>query len=141
MNKRAMVYLGVVLAAAALTLPSFGQYGGGGWMGRHGRADTRQSLDDQVKHLTKELNLSEDQQTKVKSILQDQQKQMSSLKQDSSLSPEDRRAKFEEIKKNASQQIRAVLNEEQQKKYDELQSKHGNWREHRKGSTRPSDLQ
>jgi Spy/CpxP family protein refolding chaperone len=102
---------------------------------------TEQSVDDRVKHLTKELNLTEDQQAKIKSVLEDEQKKMSSLKQDSSLSREDRRTKFEEIRKNTSQQIRAILNEDQQKKYDELQSKRGNWREHRKGSTPPSDQQ
>jgi len=143
MNKRAIVYLGIVVTAAALALPSLAQYGGGGQVGhpegRHGRMGKEQSVDDRLKHLTKELNLTEDQQSKVKSILGDEQKQLSALRQDSSLSQEDRRAKFEETKKNTSQQIRALLNEDQQKKYDELQSERGNWKEHRKGSTPPSD--
>jgi periplasmic protein CpxP/Spy len=141
MNKRAIVCLGVVLTVAAL--PSFGQYGSGGQTnrpeGRHERMGREQSVDDRVKHLTKELNLTEDQQAKVKSALEDEQRKISSLKQDSSLSREDRRTKFEEIRKNTSQQIRAILNEDQQKKYDELQSKRGNWREHGKGSRPPSD--
>ncbi len=145
MNKRAIVCLGVVLTVAALALPSFAQYGSGGRTGhpegRHDRMGREQSVDDRVKHLTKELNLTEDQQAKIKSILEDEQKRMSSLKQDSSLSREDRHTKFEEIKKSTSQQIRVMLNEDQQKKYDELQSKHGNWKEHRKGSTPPSDQQ
>src|SRR5690348_1827288 len=120
MNKRAIVCLGVVLTVTAL--PSFGQYGSGGQTGhpegRHERMGREQSADDRVKHLTKELNLTEDQQAKIKSVLEDEQKKMSSLKQDSSLSREDRRTKFEEIRKNTSQQIRTILNEDQQKKYD-----------------------
>ncbi len=143
MNKRAIVYLGVVVTVAALALPSVAQYSGGGQVGhpegRHGRMGKEKSVDDRVRHLTKELNLTEDQQTKIKSILEDEHKQLSSLKQDSSLSQEDRHTKFEETKKNTSKQIRAILNEDQQKKYDELQSKRGSRKEHKKGSTPPSD--
>jgi len=143
MNKRGIVCLGIVLTVAAV--PSFGQYGSGGQTGhpkgRHERMGREQSVDDRVKYLTKELNLTEEQRARIKSALEDEQKWMSSLKQDSPLSPEDRRAKFEEIKKDTSQQIRRILNKDQLKKYDELQSKHGNWREHRKSSTPPSDQQ
>src|SRR5262249_52118822 len=142
MNKRAIVYLGVVVTAAALALPSLAQYGGGGQVGhpegRHGRMGHEHSVDDRGKHPTKELKLTEDQQSKAKTILEDQQKQLSALRQDSSLSQEDRHAKFEETKKSTSQQIRALLNDDQQKKYDELQRKRGNRKEHRKGSTPPS---
>ncbi len=139
MNKRAIVYLAVVVTVAALALPSLAQYGGGGRAGHPEGGHGRMGVDDRVKHLAKELNLTEDQQTKIKAILEDEHKQLSSLKQDTSLSPEERRTKFEETKKNTSQQIRALLNEDQQKKYDELHSKRGTWKEHRKGSTPPSD--
>ena len=81
--------------------------------GRHGQMGMP-SVDDHVKHLTKELNLTEDQQAKVKSLLEEQQKQMAALRQDSTLSPEDRRAKFQEIHQKTSQEIREALNKDQQ---------------------------
>lgn len=77
----------------------------------------------QVQHLTKELNLNSDQQSKVKSILEDQQKQMQALRADKSLSSTDKRAKFTDLHKNTSSQIRALLNDDQQKKFDQLQQK------------------
>ena len=43
---------------------------------RHMGRRPMQSVDDQLKHLTKKLNLSDDQQTKLKPILEDQRKQM-----------------------------------------------------------------
>jgi hypothetical protein len=73
--------------------------------------------------LTKKLNLTSDQQSKVQSILQSEKSQMESLHQDSSMSQQDRRAKMMDIHKTSSDQIRALLDSNQQKKWDEMQSK------------------
>ena len=54
------------------------------------------TVDDQLKHLTKKLNLSDDQQAKLKPILEDQRKQMDGIRNDSSLSREDRFSKMQE---------------------------------------------
>ncbi len=132
MRKRAITFLQVALAVTALALPSFAQSGGEADRkgGRHGHMGMP-SVEDHVKHLTKELNLTEDQQAKVKSILEEQHKQIASLRQDSTLSPEDRRAKFQEIHQKTSQEIREALNKDQQSKFDEVESKHkGRMKEH-----------
>jgi hypothetical protein len=92
-----------------------GHRGGGHW--------GAPSADQRLERLTKRLNLSADQQTKIKPILEDQQKQMESLRQDSSVSPQDRHAKMAELQQSSSGQIRAVLNEDQQKKFDKMQEK------------------
>jgi periplasmic protein CpxP/Spy len=76
-----------------------------------------------VEHLTKKLNLSAEQQSKIQGLLKDEQSQMQNLRQDTSTSKEDRRSKFMEVHKNTDDQIRATLNPDQQKKWDEMQSK------------------
>lgn len=73
--------------------------------------------------LAKRLNLSSDQQSKVEGILKSQQSQMQGLRSDTSVSQEDRRSKMMEIHKSSNDQIRALLNEDQQKKWDEMQSR------------------
>ena len=73
--------------------------------------------------MAKHLNLSADQQAKVKDILSSEQAQMQKLHQDSSLSQEDRRSKMMDLHKTSNDQIRALLNPDQQKKFDEMQNK------------------
>ena len=82
------------------------------------------SVDERVQHLTKALNLTTDQQAKVKSILEDQKNQMASLKQDTSMSQQDRRAKFQAIHQDTQQKIQAVLTDEQKAKFAEMQARH-----------------
>jgi len=90
-----------------------------GWHG-HRRMP---NADQQLKHMTKMLNLTEDQQAKIKPLLEDRQQKFSALMQDSSLSREDRRAKFQEIATASQQQIRANLTPDQLKTMDEMRAK------------------
>jgi Spy/CpxP family protein refolding chaperone len=91
--------------------------GHGGRGGRGGRMDP----DQQVKALSDKLSLSKDQQSKVRSIYTDQQKQMQSLMQDQSMSREDKRARFEQMRSDTDSQIRSVLTGDQQQKFDTMQ--------------------
>jgi hypothetical protein len=83
----------------------------------HGRLDPA----ERTAHLTK-LNLTSDQQAKVLQILQSEQSQMQSAHQDSSTSQQDRHAKMMDIRKSTDAQIRAVLDSNQQKQWDEMQA-------------------
>jgi periplasmic protein CpxP/Spy len=94
---------------------------------RHGPPDPA----ERTKELTKRLNLTPDQQTKVLDALQSQHSQMESLRQDSSLSQQDRRAKMMEIHKSTDEQIRGLLDSTQQKKWDEMQARHERGMENR----------
>jgi len=80
--------------------------------------------------LTKQLNLTSEQQPKVLEILKSEQSQMENLRSDSSLSQADRRSKMMEIHKASDDQIRALLNSDQQKKWDEMQSRREQWQGH-----------
>ena len=79
---------------------------------------------ERTRELTKQLNLTSDQQTKVQDIYESARSQMESLRHDSSLSQDERRSKMMEIHKNADAQVRGVLDSTQQKKWDEMQARH-----------------
>jgi Spy/CpxP family protein refolding chaperone len=87
--------------------------------------------------LTKHLKLTADQQPKVLDILKSEQSQMESLRSDASTSRDDRRSKMMDIHKASDDQIRALLDSNQQKKFDEMQAKRERWQGRRGGSTPP----
>ena len=119
--KRSLVrFLAVAFAFAALSLPALAQNTGEGQGMRHGMP----SVDERLQHLTKMLNLSSDQQAKVKTILEEQRDQMTALKGDTSMSQQDRRAKFQSIHQDAHQKIEGVLNDEQKTKFEQMQTHH-----------------
>ena len=93
-----------------------GQAGPGGK--GHARFDPSKRAEMMAKH----LNLNADQQAKVTDILKSEQTQMESVHADASLSQQDRRSKMMDIHKTSNDQIRALLNPDQQKKWDEMQS-------------------
>jgi protein CpxP len=88
--------------------------------------------------LTRHLNLTPDQQTKVRQTLESARSQMESVHQDSSLSQPDRHAKMMEIHRNTDAQIRGLLNATQQKKFDEMQARREHRMEERREGQPPS---
>ena len=84
--------------------------------------------------LTKHLKLTSDQQPKVLDILKSEQSQMQTLRSDSSTSQEDRRSKMMDLHKTSDDQIRALLDANQQKKWDEMQSRHERWQGRHEGA-------
>jgi Spy/CpxP family protein refolding chaperone len=96
----------------------------------HGGPDPAQ----RTQELTKQLKLTSDQQTKVQDILTSERSQMDSLRQDNSQPQQDRRAKMMDIHKTSDTQIRALLDSDQQKKWDAMQAKREQWMQgHRPG--------
>jgi len=79
--------------------------------------------DEQLKHLTKQLDLTADQQTQIKPLLENQQQQAMQLRQDQSLSQPDRRTKMMAIHEDTKSKIEAVLNDTQKQKYEAMQAK------------------
>jgi Spy/CpxP family protein refolding chaperone len=103
-----------------------------GRAGHHmGRHRGMPSADDQLKHLTGKLNLSDDQHAKLKPILEDQHKQMQQLWSDDSLSRQDRFSKMRELRESTDTQIKSVLNEDQQKKFDQMREAQRSHMRHR----------
>lgn len=70
--------------------------------------------------LAEKLNLTEDQQAKVKSILVDQHQQMRAIMDDSSLSQEDKKSKMQSLRDATHSKIREILNDDQKQKFDQM---------------------
>jgi hypothetical protein len=78
------------------------------------------SIDDQVRTLADQLNLSADQQAKVKSALEDQHTQAMTVVQDSSLAREDKIEKIHALREATITKVRTSLNDDQKKKFDQM---------------------
>jgi periplasmic protein CpxP/Spy len=86
-----------------------------------GQMDGRmRSSDDLVKELTTKLNLTADQQAKVKSILEENHQKMQTTMKDESLSQADKHAKMKEMHDAVHAQVRDVLTDEQKPKFDAM---------------------
>jgi hypothetical protein len=80
------------------------------------------TIDDRVKGLAKTLELNEAQQSAVKAILVQRQQETLRLRLDPSISGDARIAQFRALQVRTVERIRAVLNDEQKKRYDPLAS-------------------
>jgi Spy/CpxP family protein refolding chaperone len=78
------------------------------------------SVDDQVKNLTERLNLTADQQAKIKPILEDNRSQIMKVMQDDSMSREDKMAKGRGIREATNGKIRELLTDDQKKQFDDM---------------------
>ncbi len=87
----------------------------------------RHGPEQELARLSEELQLNDDQKAKIKPLLEDEHKQLVALRQDSSLSSDEKRAKFRSIREETFNQIRPILTADQQKKLQEMQqkAKHG----------------
>ena len=84
-----------------------------------GMQDDVPSADDLLKILTTRLDLTDDQQARVKPMLQDLHDATVKISQDQSLSREDRLARVRPIRYKARDQIREILNDEQKKRLEQ----------------------
>ncbi len=118
----------VLLCSVSLVLPALAQTGSTDGapppaQGQQGQRGGRGGSPEQrLEMMTKELNLSADQQVKVKAILEDGRTKMMAAR-DPNASREDQRAKMMELRKTESSNIKAVLDDGQKAKYDEMEKR------------------
>jgi periplasmic protein CpxP/Spy len=90
----------------------------------------------------KELNLTPEQQADMKSIRENMKQQAQAIKNDSSLTADQKKAKFKELRKSSHEQMMAKLTPDQQAKFKEMKKEHrGNHRHGRKGEAAPDKTQ
>ncbi len=109
--------------------PQQGQWGGG-----HGRG--MMDPDKQLEHMSKQLDLTADQQSQIKPLLVDRQQKMQALFQNQSLSREDRRSQMMAIRQDTNAKIEAVLTDQQKQKFEAMQER---MHEHRGGQNPGGD--
>jgi len=130
--------LSVVLALPLLAVGGTpaqyqGQGGGPGGPGREGGRRGPMSPDDRLKQLTKNFDLTADQQTKIKPILVDQQKKMDDLRNNSDGDRQSMRAQMMKIQQDSNDQIRAQLTDTQKDKFDQMEKERQERMQNRRG--------
>ncbi len=106
--------------------------------GQWGHGGRRMNPEAQLEHLTKQLDLSADQQAQIKPILESRDQQAKQLWQDQSLAPQDRHAKMKAIQEDSKTKIEAVLNDTQKQKYEAMQARmQERMQENRQGGQTP----
>jgi protein CpxP len=91
--------------------------------GQH-RPGKPMTTEDRLARLTQYLNLTDDQQQKIRPILDIETKQMDALHQDTTLTGQDRWSKVQTIRDTTTSQIKPILNPDQLKKYEEMTARH-----------------
>ena len=128
--KKTFLQVAVMACLMFATMAVFAQdqaappQGGGQWQ----RGGPPPTADQRLQRMTQALNLTEDQQAKIKPILENEMTQMQSLRSDTSLSQDDRMAKMKQIRESSASQINPILTPDQQKQYAEMMSRMGRGR-------------
>lgn len=84
--------------------------------------EMRAKVQQKLQHLSSELNLTDDQKQKIQPILQSQLQQAKAVQDDSSLSPDQKKAKMQDIHQSMSSQIGPILTPDQQKKWEAMKA-------------------
>lgn len=82
------------------------------------------------------LNLTPEQKADLKSIRENEKQQAQAIKNDSSLTPDQKKAKFKELRKSSHEQMMAKLTPDQQAKFKEMRKEHRGHRHGRKGEAK-----
>jgi len=111
------------------------QYQGGGYGGGHGEGGRPgpMSPDEQLKRMTKDFNLTADQQAKIKPILVDARKKMEDVRNDSSGDRQAMRQKMMQIRQDTNDQVRALLDDKQKEKFDKQEQERKDRMQNRQG--------
>ena len=82
------------------------------------------SKQERGQKFAQELNLTDDQKAALKSIRVNEKQQAQAIKNDSSLTADQKKAKFKELRKTSREQMMAKLTPDQQQKFKEMRKEH-----------------
>jgi len=136
-SKRKSLWILTVLLAVPMLAAGApaAQYQGGGYGGGHGEGGRPgpMSPDEQLKRMTKDFNLTADQQAKIKPILVDARKKMEDVRNDSSGDRQAMRQKMMQIRQDTNDQVRALLDDKQKEKFDKQEQERKDRMQNRQG--------
>lgn len=110
----------MVLPMAALAQTS----NSGAASGDNGSKATAPAKQERGEKFAQELNLTDDQKVALKSIRENEKQQAQAIKNDSSLTADQKKAKFKELRKTSREQMMAKLTPDQQQKFKEMRKEH-----------------
>ena len=100
-------------------------------------AATTQAPDkERGEKFAEKLNLTPEQKADLKSIRENEKQQAQAIKNDSSLTPDQKKAKFKELRKSSHEQMMAKLTPDQQAKFKEMRKERRGHRHGRKGEAK-----
>lgn len=88
-----------------------------------GPGQMHEGINKRMENLTKELNLTKEQQEKIKPILENEMKEIQAVRSNDSLTKEQKHEKTKAIRQTTRESINKILMPEQQKKYSEMENK------------------
>jgi len=110
----------MVLPMAALAQTS----NSGAASGDNSSTATAPAKQERGEKFAQELNLTDDQKSALKSIRENEKQQAQAIKNDSSLTKDQKKAKFKELRKTSREQMMAKLTPDQQQKFKEMRKEH-----------------
>jgi protein CpxP len=117
----AVLALGSLLVCSTLATAQDAKESKPGKEGRKGRRDSGAMVQQRLDKLTEDLKLTDDQKPKVKEVLEEQGKKMQEMRGDSSISREDRQAKYQELRKDTEKKMKEILTPDQMEKFKKIQ--------------------
>ena len=115
-----MAFAGLQGFAQSSADPASSQAASTSQAGQAADPETRAKVQAKLQELSAELNLTDDQKAQLKPIVQDEIQKLRAVNDDASLTADQKKAKFTEIRQSYKSQIVSILNPEQQKKLELL---------------------
>ena len=137
-------FLTLILSGAMmLPIAALAQNAGSATSGDAANAAASQATNNEANErgqkFAEALNLTDQQKADLKSIRENQRQQAQAIKNDTSLTPEQKKAKFKELRKSSHEQMMAKLTPDQQKKFKEMRKEHRGHRHGKKGAAQGTE--
>jgi Spy/CpxP family protein refolding chaperone len=139
LSRYAVLALGLAIAGSALAQSQPAPATPAGAPGAPPQHMHAPNPQQQLQHMTKQLQLTADQQAKIGPILQQRAQQMDALRTDNSLAPADRKAKAMSLMQDATQQIDAVLTPAQRDQWKAMRERAMERAQEKRGQKVPSE--
>ena len=124
MKKLAVTLFVILLAVMVGTPVMSAQDNMGGAMASQGAMGNASDVTARLQHMSKALQLTPDQQEKIKPILMEEAPKIQALKADTSMPPAQKMMQMKQIRDATNAKINPILTPEQQQRLQQMQAQH-----------------